>query len=313
MDLVSKHEAGGKRNADCLGVEILDHNAMDWSRIRRSVYEVQQRFRYEYAGPIAELRQRLVVMPRPVHGNQRLLHHRLEVSEPRVRRRIRADRFGNVVVQISIPKVEEAVDFDVSLIVERSTGQGPHLEPATRQALQVYLLPSALTRPDAALRAAAAELALRGKKGAELAIAASGWVHRRMNYGLDRTGVHTTAGEALAEGHGVCQDYAHVMLALCRLLGLPARYVSGHLVGEGGTHAWVEVLLPAPGEGEPVKILALDPTHDRAADLRYLTVAVGRDYHDVAPVSGTYRAPHPGSLSASRRVGVTQVEREIAT
>jgi transglutaminase-like putative cysteine protease len=310
VDLVSKHESGGQRDADVLGVEFLDHNAMDWSRIRRSVYEVQQRFRYEYAAPISELRQRLVVLPRPVHGNQRLLHHHLEVSEPRFRRRIRGDRFGNVVLQISIPKVEEAVDFDVSLIVERSTGQRPHLETVTRQALNVYLLPSALTRPDAALRAAAAELALSGEKGAELAIAASGWVYSRMSYRFDRTGVHTTAGEALAEGHGVCQDYAHVMLALCRLLGLPARYVSGHLVGEGGTHAWVEVLLPTPGE--TVEILAWDPTHNRAADLRYLTVSVGRDYYDVAPVSGTYRAPHPGSLSASRRVGVTQVEREIA-
>jgi transglutaminase-like putative cysteine protease len=310
VDLVSKHEPGGQRDADVVGVEFLDHNAIDWSRIRRGIYEVQQRFRYEYASPISELRQRLVVLPRPVHGNQRLLHHQLEVSEARFRRRIRADRFGNVVLQISIPKVEEAVDFDVSLIVERSAGQGPHLEPVTRQALHVYLLPSALTRPDAALRAAAAELALSGEKGAGLASVASGWVYRRMSYCFDRTGVRTTAAEALAEGHGVCQDYAHVMLALCRLLGLPARYVSGHLVGEGGTHAWVEVLLPTPGE--TVEILAWDPTHDRAADLRYLTVSVGRDYYDVAPVSGTYRAPHPGSLSASRRVGVTQVEREIA-
>jgi transglutaminase-like putative cysteine protease len=310
VDLVSKHESGGQRDADVLGVEFLDHTAMDWSRIRRSVYEVQQRFRYEYAAPISELRQRLVVVPRPVHGNQRLLSHRLEVSEACFRRRMRADRFGNVVLQISIPKVEEAVDFDVSLIVERSTGQGPHLEAATRQALDVYLLPSALTRPDAALRAAAAELAFSGEKGADLASAASGWVYRRMSYSFDRTGVHTTAGEALAEGQGVCQDYAHVMLALCRLLGIPARYVSGHLVGEGGTHAWVEVLLPAPGE--MVEILAWDPTHDRPADLRYLTVSMGRDYHDVAPVSGTYRAPRPGWLSASRRVGVTQVEREIA-
>lgn len=100
------------------------------------------------------------------------------------------------------------------------------------------------------------------------------------------------------------------MLALCRLLDIPARYVSGHLIGEGGTHAWVEVLLPAPGE--TVEILALDPTHDRPADLRYLTVSVGRDYYDVAPVSGTYRAAHPGWLSASRRADVTHVERDIA-
>ncbi len=310
MDLVSKHESGGQRDADVLEVGFLDHRAIDWSRIRRSVYEVQQRFRYAYAAPISELRQRLVVVPRAVHGNQRLLSHRLEVSEARLRRRMRADRFGNVVLQISIPKVEEAVEFDVSLIVERSTGQGPHLEAVTRQALDAYLMPSALTRPDAALRAAAAELASSGEKGADLASAASGWVYRRMSYGFDRTAVHTTAGEALAEGQGVCQDYAHLMLALCRLLGIPARYVSGHLVGEGGTHAWVEVLLPAPGE--TVEILALDPTHDRPADLRYLTVSVGRDYYDVAPVSGTYRAPHRGWLSTSRRVGVTEVEREIA-
>jgi transglutaminase-like putative cysteine protease len=310
VDLVSKHESDGQRDADVLGVEFLDHNATDWSRIRRSIYDVQQRFRYEYAAPISELRQRLVVVPRPVHGNQRLLSHRLEVSEARFRRRMRADRFGNVVLQISIPKVEEAVEFDVSLIVERSTGQGPHLEAATTQARDAYLMPSALTRPDAALRAASAEVAASGEKGADLASAASGWVYRRMRYSFDRTGVNTTAGEALAGGHGVCQDYAHVMLALCRLLGIPARYVSGHLIGEGGTHAWVEVLLPA--HGETVEIHAWDPTHDRPADLRYLTVAVGRDYHDVAPVSGTYRAPHPGWLSASRRVGVTQVERAIA-
>jgi transglutaminase-like putative cysteine protease len=310
VDLVSKHESFGQRDADVLRVDFLDHTAMDWSRVRRSVYEVQQRFRYEYAAPISQLRQRLVVVPRPVHGNQRLLSHRLEVSEPRFRRRMRADRFGNVVLQISIPKIEAAVEFDVSLIVERSSRQVPHLEAATRQALDIYLLPSALTQPDAALRAAAAELASSGEKGAALAIAASGWVYRRMRYSFERTGVRTTAGEALAEGQGVCQDYAHVMLALCRLLGIPARYVSGHLVGEGGMHAWVEVLLAAPGE--TAEIHAWDPTHDRPADLRYLTVSVGRDYRDVAPVSGTYRAPHPGWLSASRRVGVTEVEREIA-
>jgi transglutaminase-like putative cysteine protease len=85
-------------------------------------HDGQQRFRYEYAAPISELRQRLVVVPRPVHGNQRRLSHRLEVSEARFRRRMRADRFGNVVLQISIPKVGEAVEFDVSINVERSTG-----------------------------------------------------------------------------------------------------------------------------------------------------------------------------------------------
>jgi transglutaminase-like putative cysteine protease len=309
VDLVSQHGSRGPRDA-LLPVDFRDHDATDWSRCQRIVYHVQQRFCYRYAAPIWNLRQRLVVVPRPVHGNQRLLSHRLEVSQARLRRRTRADRFGNVVLGISIPKVEEVVDFDVSLFVERLSGQGPHLETPTRQALNVYLLPSALTRPDAALRAAAAELAHSGEKGSDLASAVAGWVYRRMSYGFDRTGVHTTAGQALAAGHGVCQDYAHVMLALCRLLGIPARYVSGHLVGEGGTHAWVEVLQPVTDQA--VEILAWDPTHDRPTDLRYITVAVGRDYRDVAPVSGTYCAPHRGWLSASRRVRVAQVDHEIA-
>jgi transglutaminase-like putative cysteine protease len=274
------------------------------------VYEVQQHFRYRYAAPIYNLRQRLVVVPRPIHGHQRVLSQRVEVSQPRSLKRIRADRFGNVIFEISIAKVEEAVDFEVSLIVERSTGQGPHLEATARQALNVYLRPSALTRPDPALRAVAAKLACSGETGADLASAVGGWVHRRMSYGFDRTGVHTTAGQALAAGHGVCQDYAHLMLALCRLLGIPARYVSGHLVGEGGTHAWVEVLQPVPGQA--VEILAWDPTHDRPADLRYLTVAVGRDYRDVAPASGTYFGPHSGSLSTARHVSMAHLEREIA-
>ena len=309
MHHISQHESGGRHDAGIPPVDFLDH-ATDFSRIQRTVYEVQQHFRYRYTAPICNLRQRLVVVPRPVHGNQRVLSHRLEVSQPHSRKRMRADRFGNVIFEISIPKVEEAVDFDVSLIAERLTGQRRHLEAATRQALSIYRLPSALTRPDTSLRAVAAQLACSGANGADLASAVGGWVYRRMSYGFDVTGVHTTAGQALATGRGVCQDYAHVMLALCRLLGIAARYVSGHLVGEGGTHAWVEVLQPVPGQA--VEILAWDPTHDRPVDLRYLTVAVGRDYRDVAPVSGSYCGPQAGWLSTAHRVSVAHVEREIA-
>ena len=308
MDFVSRSASGGQHDGDSLPVGCRDHAI--GSRIPRTVYEVQQHFRYRYAAPISNLRQRLVVMPRPVHGNQRVLSHSLEVSEPCSDRRMRVDRFGNIIFEITIPTVEVAIDFDVSLIVERLTGSGPHLEAATTHGLDIYLLPSALTRPDSALRAVAANLASGGERGTDRARAIGDWVYRRMSYGFDRTGVQTTAAQALAAGHGVCQDYAHLMLALCRLLGIPARYVSGHLVGEGGTHAWVEVLLPGPGRA--VEVLAWDPTHDRPADLRYITVAVGRDYRDVAPVSGTYCGPQAGSLSAARRVSVADVGREIA-
>ena len=147
MDPISQHDSAGRHDADILPGDVRDR-ATNCTRIQRTVYEVQQHFRYRYPAPICNLRQRLVVVPRPVHGNQRVLSHRLDVSQPRSRDRMRADRFGNVVFEISIPKVEEAVDFDVSVTVERSSGQGPHLEAATRQALNAYLRPSGLTRPD---------------------------------------------------------------------------------------------------------------------------------------------------------------------
>ena len=98
------------------------------------------------------------------------------------------------------------------------------------------------------------------------------------------------------------------MLALCRLCELPARYVSGHVLGDGGTHAWVEVLVPHPQDEGALRAVPIDPTHDRRAGLRYLTVAVGRDYCDVPPTSGTYEAPYVGTLTTHKRAAVTRVE-----
>jgi transglutaminase-like putative cysteine protease len=77
--------------------------------------------------------------------------------------------------------------------------------------------------------------------------------------------------------------------------------VSGHLIGQGGTHAWVEVIVPRGTDAEAV---AFDPCHGRRATSGYLTVATGRDYRDVAPTSGSYVGSAPGRLTAQRRVGV---------
>jgi transglutaminase-like putative cysteine protease len=125
-----------------------------------------------------------------------------------------------------------------------------------------------------------------------------------MRYEFGVTTVRTTAAEALAAGRGVCQDYAHVMLALCHVLALPARYVSGHLLGQGGTHAWVEVIVAA---GDGAIAVPFDPCNARMADSRYVTVATGRDYADVAPTSGSYQGQAKGKLTSSRRVGIVSL------
>lgn len=114
-------------------------------------------------------------------------------------------------------------------------------------------------------------------------------VHGSFSYDPDWTHVHTDAAAALKDRRGVCQDYAHVMIAFCRSQGIPARYVSGYFFnGKTGdeneaSHAWVEVFIPHFGWK------AWDPTHCRDADPRYVKLAIGRDYGDIRPVSGTYR------------------------
>ena len=111
-------------------------------------------------------------------------------------------------------------------------------------------------------------------------------------------------------GQGVCQDYAHLMIVLCRLCGLPARYVSGHMLGEGGTHAWVEVLLPMAERPELAIVEPFDPTNRRRTGFDYLTIAAGRDYYDVAPTSGIFRAAYRGQLTTQKRVSLTLLEYE---
>lgn len=126
-------------------------------------------------------------------------------------------------------------------------------------------------------------------------------VHRTFTYKPGSTGVSTRAPDALRLRAGVCQDFAHVHLGLCRTLGIPARYVSGYFLnparrlGENeASHAWIETWLPGAGW------LAYDPTHARVTDERYITLAVGRDYTDIRPVSGTYR----GAPTRALRVDV---------
>jgi transglutaminase-like putative cysteine protease len=260
---------------------------------------LRQTLRYDYPSPIGRLRHHLMVLPPARHGDQERISSSLEVRGAQVELVESVDRFGNRAVEVRAPRVQAYVEFVVDVTVARHDGPGAQAGTA-----DPFLVPTPLTRPDNALAAAARRLLGSGDPGLALAGRINGWVASAMRYGHDVTSVRTTAAEAVGLGRGVCQDYAHVMLALCRLCGLPARYVSGHLVGEGGSHAWVEVLLPTDDDPSRLTAVAFDPTNDRRAGLRYLTVAVGRDYADVAPTSGTYTGPPGGRLSSSKTLDV---------
>jgi len=286
---------------------LLDHECVDWSRVDRTAYLVYQHYRYDYPGPIEQLDHRLVIVPPETYGDQRRVVHLVEVTGADAEVREEQDEFGNVVLRIRAPRVDRAVAFEAWIVLERSAREGPYYLPASWLTDARLLEPTALTWPDAALRETAAALSQDGETGLALARRVSSWVHRHMTYSHDVTSVHTTAAEALVLRSGVCQDYAHLMLALCRILGLPSRYVSGHLLGEGGTHAWVEVLVPAPQPGAAIA-WPFDTTHDCEWGLNYLTVAVGRDYLDVAPTCGTFCASYAGVMTASKRIGLTAID-----
>lgn len=297
-------------NTVIAALNLLDHHGVDWKRVQRTAYLVHQHLRYYYPGPIYELDQRLVIVPPEQYGDQRRVVHRLEVSVPSFEIDMQEDEYGNVVTNVRVPHVEQAIDFEAWIVVERNAMGSPHYLPDLVLSDRRFLEPSALTQPDDALKQSALTLMADGESGLALVQRINDWVHQALHYEHDITSIHTTAAEALVLGRGVCQDYAHIMLALCHLCGIAARYVSGHLLGEGGTHAWVEVLLPAPDRHGEAIVLPFDPTNGCQAGLSYLTIAVGRDYYDVAPTSGTFRASYRGQLSASKRVGLTVLEYE---
>jgi len=132
-------------------------------------------------------------------------------------------------------------------------------------------------------------------------------VHGRLDYVPGVTTVETTVVEVLGEPRGVCQDFAHLLLGLCRSVGIPARYVSGYTVsaasgparGAGASHAWVEAFTPTHGWR------GFDPTNDLVASAYHVKVATGRDYGDVRPHQGTFRGQAEEVLSVEVATSIT--------
>jgi len=284
-------------------IAFLDESTVDWKSVSEVTYIIHQHIRYEYPGPITDLRQRLMISPRDGHGGQRRIVQRLDVF-PQMSTEAHNDAFGNSVIAMFVPRLDCGIDFEYWAIVEREAWVTEHREARSILEMPSLLRSSLLTRADANLREAAERLRAGNDSPLELAHAINHFVFEHMEYGFGATDIHTTAAAAFELGKGVCQDYAHVMIALARHCGLATRYVSGHLLGEGGTHAWVEIILP---DRDDALVIAFDPTHDRLVTMKYIVVAVGRDYADVAPTSGAFTAAFNGELSVRKRVGVTDV------
>lgn len=164
----------------------------------------------------------------------------------------------------------------------------------------IYRYSSELTRPGAAIEQLYAASEITNIGAVDRAKEWMHLVHQSLCYEQGVTDVHTTAEQAAAGGRGVCQDYAQLMISLCRKDSIPARYVVGYLFGEGETHAWVEIF-----DGR--RWCGLDPTHDCLTGDSYICLTTGRDYNDCILDKGFFRTPgsHPCTVTQSQTVNVT--------
>ena len=243
-----------------------------------------------FSSPVTEHRFQLRCIP--VTGpRQQIVDVQLQI-EPKVELETSVDSFGSKVVTGFIPQPHDTFKYSVTGI---AFVDSEHTEPEPYRPL--YLYDSALTIPGPQVEQLIAQCRDRlereyrakhtdevggqddvikkfaSNEPLEVARIIMDEVYGMFTYAPGSTTIRTTAEEALSQRRGVCQDYAHVMLAVCRRTGLAARYIAGLLGGEGATHAWVEVYYKD-------RWLGFDPTHNRMVNDNYITIAHGRDYRD---------------------------------
>ena len=271
---------------------------------------VVHRTSFVYAGEAKESFNELRLRPAETEF-QRCLAFDLRIS-PAAEARDYGDFHGNTVHYFEVPEPHERLCITaISRVETVPTGQRPATPMVSaeqlatspeREMMAEFATDSPYVPLDVELWREAQDILAEGRGDVWGDVRRLGeHVHRTFTYQPGSTGVSTRAPDALRLRAGVCQDFAHVHLGLCRTLGIPARYVSGYFLnparrpGENeASHAWIEAWLPGTGW------LAYDPTHARVADDRYITLAVGRDYADIRPVSGTYR----GAPTRALRVDV---------
>jgi transglutaminase-like putative cysteine protease len=265
---------------------------------------VAQTLRYEYEKPIANLQHQLIIVPRLRHLDQQRLANHLSASGvgPLA---LESDEFGNDIAAVRVPRVEREIVFSLEATILRDHRLGKTCATAHDLIDPRWTGGRRLTRANETLSDAAAELRSLHPNQHELAVEIIHFVHDHMTYTKGVTDVFTTAATAFAQARGVCQDYAHIAISLARAAGLSARYVSGHLLGEGATHAWVEFLVADRKHGPLV--LSYDPTYCKETDFRYIVVAIGRDYDDVPPTSGVFTGPSSGKLHGQQSVRLLEV------
>lgn len=283
-------------------------------------FRVNHTTRYEYSDPVAVCHNLVRLAPRAT-DRQTVDSHRLVVSPEPADFVERTDALGNRVGYFSIPHAHKGLTLsatsEITVADEQPASQGVE-SPAwenVRQSLRKrdppsaaeayrFAFPSLHVTDEPPLREYALASFPPGRPLLEAAVELTSRVYRDFEYNPVATIVSTPILEAFEKRAGVCQDFAHLQIAMLRSLGLAARYVSGYLrtlpapgkerlVGADASHAWLSVYAGKAGW------IDLDPTNDCLPGPDHITLAIGRDYGDVAPVQGVFVGGGSNTLEVS--------------
>jgi transglutaminase-like putative cysteine protease len=270
-------------------------------------FTIAHRTRYHYPVPVHDSHTIVHLQPRS-DINQYCTRFELSVS-PRTRVFSYADRFGNDVQHFAILPEHDQLEIVARSQVVTARGDGapgsgmPRSlidQDPQRDELWDYLHESRYVTFSPALDDLLAELGIAGPDDdvVQWFERASRLLNREFVYDKTTTSVQATVEESVRLRAGVCQDFAHILIALCRRSGIPARYVSGYIDSGGGemlgaeaSHAWAEAYFGPRGW------IGIDPTNDTWIGDQFVRVAAGRDYRDVSPVRGVYTGASSSIMS----------------
>lgn len=239
--------------------------------------------RYSFAQPVKHGLQRLRLTPKHTQG-QRVLDWTMDLTG--ARREVEYDdHHHNRTTLVSVESGATAVEIRCRGTVETADNHGVIGQISGHMPQWTFLTQTPLTRPGPHIRAIVGAIDVPRTEPLGVLHRLSALVRDQIAYATGRTGVETSGEEAAALGQGVCQDHAHAFIGAARMLGVPARYVSGYLmltdrIEQEAGHAWVEAHVDHLGW------VGFDVSNGISPDERYVRVATGRDYREAAPVTG---------------------------
>ena len=292
---------------------------------------------YAYSPPV-EMAQHLAHLKPLNTPSQQVLEHRLEIAPEPAQHSESADVYGNTRAFFALESTHEELSVVAHSLVRTflpvlAAAAAPELpweqvrehfryrKSATYDPAAEFVFPSTYVPRHEDFAAYARTSFTPGRPLLEAAADLTRRIFDEFIYDGDSTEISTPAVQALAQRRGVCQDFAHIMIACLRTMGLPARYVSGYLltqpppgrprlIGADASHAWVSVYLP--GAEGPGAWADFDPTNGRQPGEDYVTLAIGRDYSDVSPMRGVLHGGARHTLDVSVTVRPLEELREEA-